>query len=100
MFQARLSLEPGQRPADIRLREHFYWTLRVNFCGGDIREDFPDQEIRAKMESLGVLREVSDEEVAPIDDPFWETELGGEILQAHMESVAAQKVSVADIESR
>lgn len=72
------------RPADIRLREHFRWTLNVNFCGGDIRDDYEESTIRTVMESLGTLG--NEDEVAPLENPLWQSELRKELLQAHLES--------------
>ena len=71
-------------PLDIRWQQHLKWTLLVHCCGGDITEDYPDSETRAVMEALSAWG--NGEDVAGLDDPLWQNEIGKEILLAHMET--------------
>ncbi|KZT40916.1 hypothetical protein SISSUDRAFT_417720 [Sistotremastrum suecicum HHB10207 ss-3] len=60
------------------LRQHFVWCLRVHICGGDVLEDFKEEDIIETMRELGFRVGSDDEEVEtpPLDDPLWQTEIG------------------------
>jgi hypothetical protein len=60
------------------LREHFRWSLRVNLFGGDISEEYDANRVIPVMDQLGMLRG-SDNPLAPIDDPRWDSVIGKEV---------------------
>ena len=64
------------------LREHFRRCLHVHFCGGDIWKQYDQQTVLALMEDMGLMG--GEEELAPLEDERWHTEIGREILEAHM----------------
>ncbi|KAK7045290.1 hypothetical protein R3P38DRAFT_2609712 [Favolaschia claudopus] len=65
------------------LRRHFRLCLNVQLCQGDIHEDFPGAEIFETSIELGISYYANGllnlEDLAPAEDPRWETELGQEI---------------------
>jgi len=74
-LNTHLALSDGpHRPSDRFLRLHFVRCLAVSICGGDIREDYKEQEIDHFMEDLGIY----DDEV-DFSDPRWSTSLGREV---------------------
>lgn len=62
------------------LFEHFRYSIRYNLLRGDIACEYPRDSIVEVMERLGVDNEDS-EEVAPPDDPQWQTPIGQDILR-------------------
>ncbi|KAF8514145.1 hypothetical protein JB92DRAFT_3115792 [Gautieria morchelliformis] len=66
-------------PDDRFLREHFRWSLLVNLFGGDISEEYDTDRVVAVMDQLGMLRG-SDNPLAPIDDPRWDSDVIGQAL--------------------
>lgn len=67
-------------------KSHFIRCLHVHMGGGNIEEQYSFQQVRALIEGLGVG--VSDDvDVAPLDDPRWQTEIGKEVFEAYMSVV-------------
>ena len=73
-------------PSDYFLSEHFKHCLRVHLVGGDIHEDYSSDVIVKTLEDLGLSNWEDEDEVVPINDSRWDTELGKEILESHMRS--------------
>lgn len=74
-FKTHLTLSDGpHRPSDRFLRLHFERCLTVSACGGDVREDYEEQEIDHFMEDLGIFDDAVD-----FSDPRWSTSLGREV---------------------
>ncbi|KAK7045299.1 hypothetical protein R3P38DRAFT_2766805 [Favolaschia claudopus] len=68
---------------DYFLRRHFRLCLNVQLRQGDIAEDFSEAEIFETSLELGITYYADGllnlEDLAPAEDPRWETELGQEI---------------------
>ncbi|KAF8586916.1 hypothetical protein K439DRAFT_1631209, partial [Ramaria rubella] len=65
------------------LKLHFRRCLLVHFCGGDIWDQYNKDDVLTLMEDLGVFGE-GNTDLAPLDDPRWQTEIGKEILEGRM----------------
>ncbi len=74
------------------LRGHFHSSLRANIFNGDIREEYSTNTIVRMMGELGVGEEDEDD-LAPMDDPWWQTVLGKEIW----EDVMRRRIANADV---
>jgi hypothetical protein len=74
-LKSHLTLVDGpHRPSDQFLRLHFQRCITVNACGGDIRDDYNQQDIDGFMDELGVF----DNDINTAD-PRWETPLCREV---------------------
>ena len=71
---------PG--PDDEFLRKHFRWCLRVQLQGGDIGDEFSHGDIHMAAELLGLHGDEYD--LAPLDDPRWQSRIGKEFLEVHL----------------
>ncbi|KAJ7307092.1 hypothetical protein DFH08DRAFT_901213 [Mycena albidolilacea] len=65
-------------------RLHLRYSMNFMLLGGDIQEKYPPHVILHEMDQLGVPGPCDcddpDREMAPLDDPRWQTELGQAIL--------------------
>jgi len=74
-LKTHLTLSGGpHQPSDRFLRLHFERCLLVSACGGDVRDDYGEEEIDEFMEDLGVFDNEMDS-----SDPRWSTLLGMEV---------------------
>ena len=71
-LKTHLTLTDGpHRPSDRFLRMHFERCLAVSAYGGDVKDDYKEQEIQTFSEELGVYDGEMD-----YSDPRWSTSLG------------------------
>ncbi|KAK0436121.1 hypothetical protein EV421DRAFT_1981848 [Armillaria borealis] len=75
------------------LRAHFHSSIRSTIFHGDIRNEYSTSTILRMMEELGVGLEDDGDDVAPMDDPRWQTMLGKEIW----EEVIRRRIAEADV---
>ncbi|KAJ7629810.1 hypothetical protein DFH06DRAFT_710292 [Mycena polygramma] len=84
LLPARLLRHPDDDGADAEFfRLHLRYSLNFMLLGGDISETYPTHRILRTMEELGLRGE--DDEMAPLDDKRWDTELGKAILAEEMQ---------------
>ncbi|KAK0244908.1 hypothetical protein EDD85DRAFT_932866 [Armillaria nabsnona] len=76
------------------LRAHFHSSIRWTIFHGDIRNEYSTNTILRMMEELGVGLEDDGDDVAPMDDPRWQTMLGKEIW----EEVIRGRIANADVD--
>jgi hypothetical protein len=66
------------------LRYHFQRCLRVHFCGGDIKDEYPSGTISSFLEDVG-LWDPSESSIVPFDDPRWrQTALARAVAQSYL----------------
>ncbi|KAJ7625480.1 hypothetical protein FB45DRAFT_1083688 [Roridomyces roridus] len=68
------------------LRVHFRATLNFMLLGGDISDTYPPGKILSMMDELGVGDDNTDDDMVPLSDERWQTELGKAILADHLQS--------------
>ncbi|KAF8959279.1 hypothetical protein BDZ97DRAFT_1838186 [Flammula alnicola] len=91
LLPTHMPLREHDASFEMFLRGHFHSSLRANIVHGDIRDEYSTDDILTLMGELGVGQE-DDDELAPMDDPRWQTMLGKEIW----EEVLRQRISDAD----
>ncbi|KAJ6580302.1 hypothetical protein B0H10DRAFT_2099027 [Mycena sp. CBHHK59/15] len=85
ILPTHLPRHPEHDPNDVTFfRLHLRYSMNFMLLGGDIREKYPPHVILHEMDQLGVPGPCDgddpDRQMAPFDDPRWQTELGQAIL--------------------
>ncbi len=75
------------------LRAHFHSSIRSPIFHGDITNEYSTNTILRMIEELGVGLEDDGDDVAPMDDPRWQTMLGKDIW----EEVIRRRIANADV---
>ncbi|KAJ7440364.1 hypothetical protein FB451DRAFT_1300451 [Mycena latifolia] len=105
LLPTHLPRHPEHDPNDVTFfRLHLRYSMNFMLLGGDIEEEYPPHVILYEMDQLGVPGPCDgddpDREMAPFDDPRWQTELGQAILTDVIRVKAATSLnSYSDEES-
>ncbi|KAJ7189233.1 hypothetical protein C8R46DRAFT_1184379 [Mycena filopes] len=73
-------------------RLHLRYSFNFMLLGGDITERYPPYRVLSEMAALGVAPDSEEGDMARLDDPRWQSELGKAILAEELRSRAAMSL--------